>query len=108
MCRGRAAYEIRSAAEAELLDALKGSEQTSGYAPVGIDVPVFWGSLETRMRNGGGVALTGVPTGLEDLDSLTGGLIVIGARPAMGKSTLALDIGITAFRGSGPDRCQPP
>ncbi|MEU5033151.1 MULTISPECIES: hypothetical protein [Streptomyces] len=43
---------------------------------------MFWGSLETRMRNGG-VALTGVPTGLEDLDSLTGGLIVIGARPAM-------------------------
>ncbi|MFE4058056.1 replicative DNA helicase [Streptomyces sp. NPDC059096] len=100
--------EIRSAAEAELLDALKGSDQTFGYAPVGTDVPVFWDSLETRMRNGGGVALTGVPTGLEDLDSLTGGLIVIGARPAMGKSTLALDIGITAFRGSGPDRCQAP
>ncbi|WP_159027431.1 hypothetical protein [Streptomyces sp. Tue 6075] len=50
---------------------------------MGTDVPVLWGSLETRMRNGGGVALTGVPTGLEDLDSLTGGLIVIGARPAM-------------------------
>ncbi|MEU2346973.1 replicative DNA helicase [Streptomyces sp. NPDC013082] len=89
--------EIRSAAEAELLDALKGPEQTSGYAPVGADVPNFWDSLETRMRNGAGRALTGVPTGLEDLDALTGGLqpkqlIVIGARPAMGKSTLALDI----------------
>ncbi|MEU9095915.1 replicative DNA helicase [Streptomyces sp. NPDC048428] len=88
--------EIRSAAESELLDALKGPEQTSGYAPVGTDVPTFWDSLETRMRNGGGVALTGVPTGLADLDALTGGLqpkqlIVIGARPAMGKSTLALD-----------------
>ncbi|MYW46380.1 replicative DNA helicase [Streptomyces sp. SID161] len=40
--------------------------------------------------------LTGVPTGLRDLDSLTGGLqagqlIVIAARPAMGKSTLAID-----------------
>jgi replicative DNA helicase len=42
------------------------------------------------------VHLPGVPTGFTDLDSLTGGLhpgqlIVIAARPAMGKSTLALD-----------------
>jgi replicative DNA helicase len=43
----------------------------------------------------GGV-LTGVPTGFADLDALTNGLhpgqmIVIAARPAIGKSTLALD-----------------
>ncbi|MFR9673099.1 replicative DNA helicase [Streptomyces sp. TR06-5] len=40
--------------------------------------------------------MTGVPTGFTDLDSLTNGLhpgqmVVIAARPAMGKSTLALD-----------------
>lgn len=40
--------------------------------------------------------MTGVPTGFTDFDSLTNGLhpgqmIVIAARPAMGKSTLALD-----------------
>ncbi|GAA2051770.1 MULTISPECIES: replicative DNA helicase [Streptomyces] len=40
--------------------------------------------------------MTGVPTGFTDLDALTNGLhpgqmIVIAARPAMGKSTLALD-----------------
>jgi replicative DNA helicase len=40
--------------------------------------------------------LTGVPTGFADLDALTNGLhpgqmIVIAARPAVGKSTLALD-----------------
>ena len=44
-------------------------------------------------RNGG---LTGVPTGFADLDALTNGLhpsqmVVIAARPAMGKSTLAMD-----------------
>jgi replicative DNA helicase len=44
-------------------------------------------------RNG---LLTGVPTGFADLDALTNGLhpsqmVVIAARPAMGKSTLALD-----------------
>jgi replicative DNA helicase len=41
--------------------------------------------------------ITGVPTGFTDLDSLTNGLqpgqlIVIAGRPAMGKSTLALDV----------------
>ncbi|OIJ91965.1 replicative DNA helicase [Streptomyces colonosanans] len=40
--------------------------------------------------------MTGVPTGFTDLDQLTNGLhpgqmIIIAARPAMGKSTLALD-----------------
>ncbi|MFI5752562.1 replicative DNA helicase [Streptomyces sp. NPDC051644] len=89
--------EIRSKAEAELLDALKGPAETSTYAPISSDVPEFWDQLEARMRNGTGVALTGIPTGLEDLDALTGGLqprqlVVIGARPAIGKSTLALDI----------------
>ncbi len=43
-----------------------------------------------------GNVLTGVPTGFSDLDVLTNGLhsgqmVVIAARPAMGKSTLALD-----------------
>ena len=50
--------------------------------------------IEAIGSRGGG--MTGVPTGFADLDSLTNGLhpgqmIVIAARPAMGKSTLALD-----------------
>ena len=41
--------------------------------------------------------MIGVPTGFTDLDALTNGLhpgqmIVIAARPAVGKSTLGLDI----------------
>jgi replicative DNA helicase len=45
--------------------------------------------------------LTGVPTGFSDLDSLTNGLhpgqmIVIAARPAVGKSALALDFARSA------------
>jgi replicative DNA helicase len=44
-----------------------------------------------------GGTMTGVPTGFADLDSLTNGLhpgqmIVIAARPALGKSTMALDL----------------
>lgn len=50
--------------------------------------------LEEIAARGEGVS--GVPTGFADLDSLTNGLhpgqmVIVAARPAMGKSTLALD-----------------
>src|SRR5581483_7769844 len=50
--------------------------------------------IEAIGSRGGGMA--GVPTGFADLDALTNGLhsgqmVVVAARPAMGKSTLALD-----------------
>lgn len=53
-------------------------------------------------------ALTGVPTGFTHFDELTNGLhpgqlIVIGARPSIGKTTLALDIArVAAIRNSMP------
>jgi replicative DNA helicase len=55
--------------------------------------------IEASGHRGGG--LTGVPTGFADLDALTNGLhpgqlIVIAGRPAMGKSTLGLDIARSA------------
>jgi replicative DNA helicase len=86
--------DVRSAVEAEVLDALATREQTAGYVYVREDVPGFWDDLDARMKGTG--TMTGLPTGLIDLDALTNGLqpgqfIVIGARPAMGKSTLALD-----------------
>jgi replicative DNA helicase len=85
--------EISGAVEAEILDALKGREQTEGYVSVREAVPAFWDRLDARIK---GEKLTGVPTGFTDFDALTNGLqpgqvIVIAARPAMGKSTLALD-----------------
>ncbi|HET7013686.1 MAG TPA: replicative DNA helicase [Streptosporangiaceae bacterium] len=54
-------------------------------------------------RDGG---MTGVPTGFADLDSLTNGLhagqmIVVAARPAIGKSTLALDFARAASIKAG-------
>ncbi|MFD3700671.1 replicative DNA helicase [Streptomyces sp. NPDC058646] len=87
--------EVRSSVEAEVLDALATREQTAGYAYVREDVPSFWDELDARMK--GTDKIDGIPTGLADLDSLTNGFqpgqfIVIGARPAMGKSTLALDM----------------
>ncbi len=48
-----------------------------------------------------GLAITGVPTGFQDLDMLTAGLhpgqlIIIAARPAVGKTSLALSIALHA------------
>ena len=56
---------------------------------------------EIEVASGKSGEMTGVPTGFTDLDSLTNGLhpgqmIVLAARPAIGKSTLGLDIVRTA------------
>jgi replicative DNA helicase len=53
-----------------------------------------------------GVTLTGTPSGFSDLDDITGGfqpgnLIVLAARPAMGKSALATNIAENAAAGHG-------
>ncbi|MDT0412726.1 MULTISPECIES: replicative DNA helicase [Streptomyces] len=86
--------DLRSAVEAEILDALATRHQKAGYDYIRKDVPAFWDQLDTKMQ--GGPTMTGLSTGLLDLDALTNGfqpgqLIIIGARPAMGKTTLALD-----------------
>ncbi|MBD8739111.1 replicative DNA helicase [Pseudomonas fluorescens] len=56
----------------------------------------------------GDVAVTGVPSGLDDLDEMTSGfqeadLIILGARPSMGKTSLALNFVDTALQAK-PDR----
>jgi len=55
-----------------------------------------------------GIALTGTPSGFKDLDDITGGfqpgnLIILAARPAMGKSALALNIAQNATLGKGTE-----
>lgn len=62
-----------------------------------------WDQVEQAYHAGG--VLAGVPTGLEDLDDKLGGLhdsdlIVIGARPAMGKTGLLLQMVLAASKGS--------
>jgi replicative DNA helicase len=69
------------------------------FLPVSEVLPGTLDLVELTGRNGG--AVSGVPTGFADLDSLTNGLhpgqaIVIAARPALGKTTLALDIARSA------------
>lgn len=85
-------------AQAEIY-AVTGSTESEDYVPLveAIDTAVE----EIELARGRDGQLAGVPTGFADLDTLTNGLhggqlIIVGARPAMGKSTLALDFARTA------------
>jgi replicative DNA helicase len=69
------------------------------YLPLSDIMPGALDEIEAIGSRGGN--MTGVPTGFADLDSLTNGLhagqmVVIAARPAIGKSTLALDLARSA------------
>ena len=65
------------------------------FLPLSEIMPGALDEIEAIGSRGG--VMTGVPTGFADLDALTNGLhpgqmVVIAARPAIGKSTLALDL----------------
>ena len=69
------------------------------YKPLSALIEPTWNELEAIASRGG--RLAGVPTGFAELDELTNGLhpgqmIIIAARPAIGKSTLALDFARSA------------
>lgn len=97
------------AAEGEVLDlvnnaqaeiyAVTGSTETEDYVPLTEAVTVAIDEIEAATHTDG--SMTGVPTGFADLDDLTNGLhpgqmIIVAARPALGKSTLALDFARSA------------
>jgi replicative DNA helicase len=87
------ADELVDRAQAEVY-AVTDRRTTEDYHSLSEIMPGALDEIEAIGSRGG--VLTGVPTGFADLDSLTNGLhpgqmIVIAARPAVGKSTLALD-----------------
>ncbi|WP_116247702.1 replicative DNA helicase [Nocardiopsis sp. FIRDI 009] len=88
------AVDLVDAAQAEML-AITDGDQGAEEDPLPADyLPRAMDRIQQRAAKGG--ALQGIPTGFADLDALTSGLlagqmIVIGARPAVGKTTLALD-----------------
>ena len=87
------AVELVNNAQAEIY-AVTGAETAEDYVPLETAVTSAIDEIEAaRGRDG---SMTGIPTGFAQLDELTNGLhggqmIVVAARPAMGKSTLALD-----------------
>ncbi len=69
------------------------------YLPLADIMPGTLEEIDAIASRGG--SLAGVPTGFADLDSLTNGLhsgqmIIIAARPAIGKSTVGLDLARSA------------
>lgn len=94
--------ELLSKAENLLLEALSSRVE---------DKTTFMGDLASlvydhieRVRRAGGI--TGIPTGLTDLDKLTGGfqrsdMIVMAGRPGMGKTSLAMQIAKNAAKKHG-------
>ncbi|WP_207455316.1 replicative DNA helicase [Herbiconiux sp. SYSU D00978] len=85
--------DLVNSAQAEVYSVMSESE-SEDYVPLSDAVHTALDEMEAAAHRGDG--LTGVPTGFADLDQLTNGfhggqMIVVAARPAMGKSTLALD-----------------
>ena len=88
------ADELVDRAEAEIYGVTE-RRVSEDYLPLADIMPGALDEIEAIGSRGG--VMTGVPTGFGDLDSLTNGLhpgqmVVIAARPAIGKSTLALDL----------------
>lgn len=88
------ADELVDRAQAEVYGVTE-RRTSDDYLPLSEIMPDALLEIESIGRRGG--TMTGVPTGFADLDALMNGLhagqmIVIAARPAIGKSTLALDL----------------
>ncbi len=97
------ADDLVDRAQAEVY-AITDHRVTEDYHSLADIMPAALDEIEAIGSRGG--AMTGVPTGFADLDSLTNGLhpgqmIVIAARPAVGKSTLALDFARAAAIKNG-------
>jgi replicative DNA helicase len=80
-------------AQAEIYGVMGGVE-AEDFIPLTVAVTTAIDEIEAAKGRDG--SMTGVPTGFAELDELTNGLhggqlIIVAARPALGKSTLALD-----------------
>jgi replicative DNA helicase len=95
--------DIVDAAQAELFQVTE-RRSSEDYLPLSAIMEGTLDEIESIGNSGGG--MTGVPTGFAGLDELTNGLhggqmVIVAARPAVGKSTLALDFARSASIKSG-------
>src|SRR5690606_14031125 len=86
--------ELVNSAQAEVY-AVTERRTSEDYVPLRDTINLTMEEIENASTRGEGTI--GVPTGFADPDALTNGLhpvqmIIVAARPAIGKSTLALDI----------------
>jgi len=93
---GRDSNEILALAEQQVFAiAEAGARGRTDFVPVTKALIEAFDVLQTRHASGG--AITGLPTGYTEFDEMTAGLqptdlIILAARPAMGKTTLALNM----------------
>ncbi|ALN86032.1 replicative DNA helicase [Lysobacter capsici] len=93
---GRDSGEILAKAEQQVFAiAEAGSRGRTDFTPVTKALSEAFDVLQTRYANGGSV--TGIPTGYTEFDEMTAGLqntdlLILAARPAMGKTAFALNI----------------
>lgn len=90
--------DLVNQAESDLYNVSKGSSGED-YVPLFDSIEDAVTQMEIAQKRGG--EMVGVPTGFSELDEMTHGLhpgqlVILAARPAVGKSTLALDIARTA------------
>ncbi len=88
------ADELLDTAESKIFE-LSQIKSRSTFRSLHDEMPGTFDYVEAIMKRGG--ELTGIPSGYADLDEMTGGLqpgelIIIAARPSMGKTALALNI----------------
>lgn len=93
-CDGSEVDAIVNEAQTEILS-VTNDKSGEDYIRIGTILDSTIDDIEKNTNKKDGIL--GVPTGFNDLDALLGGLqagqmIIVAARPAMGKSTLALDI----------------
>ncbi len=97
-------------AEQHLYSLAEEGQYEGGFAPLSGSLQEALATMETAYKRDG--ALTGIATGLIDLDNLLGGLhdsdlVILAGRPSMGKTALATNIAFHAAKSyraeTGPD-----
>ncbi|MGO1434238.1 MAG: replicative DNA helicase [Canibacter sp.] len=97
------AIELVNSAQSEIYQ-VTGDDQSEDYVPLSEAVDSAVEEIErANMAEDG---MLGIPTGFAELDEKTNGfapgqMVIIAARPAMGKSTLALDVARSASVHAG-------
>ena len=96
--------ETLAAAEKAIFDIVMNRADGESLKPLGEVIVGTYDMIEEQAKNKG--HLPGVPTGFIDLDSLTTGLhkgelVIVGARPSMGKTSFAMNIAAHAALNQG-------
>lgn len=100
---GRPVNELVDDAERRVFEIAEGSRKGGGFVALRDELGTVIDRLDMLHNSDG--KLTGVSTGFEKLDEMTGGLqagdlVVIAGRPSMGKTTFAINIAENAAFGA--------